>query len=245
MKYLQTRILKILPVILFTFFSTPASSQSLSYRLAQADSLFGVKQYTQSFAIYDALLSVHQYSPAMLLKMAFIQEGLGKVSRSLFYLSLYYQTTGDEQALAKMQELAAKHKLEGYQNPQRDQFYFQWKKLRYSVAGVLLAFAIFFGAVVYRQKKSGRKPITAWIVQMIFLLLLATHLHFPLKEDSVIVADANTYLMSGPSAGASVIAVVGEGNKLRVRQKKDVWLEVEWFDKPAYVRENRVLTVAL
>jgi len=61
----------------------------------------------------------------------------------------------------------------------------------------------------------------------------------------VLITSGNTYLMSGPSAGASVTAVVNEGHKLRVLNKKDVWLEVQWFDKPVYVKESRVTPITL
>jgi hypothetical protein len=27
--------------------------------------------------------------------------------------------------------------------------------------------------------------------------------------------------------------------------KKDVWLEVEWFDKPVYIKEDRVTPISL
>ncbi|MBK7650109.1 MAG: hypothetical protein IPJ20_04215 [Flammeovirgaceae bacterium] len=50
-----------------------------------------------------------RYTPAMLLKMAYIQEGLGRISQSIYYLQLYYKATNDEQALSKIEELATKH----------------------------------------------------------------------------------------------------------------------------------------
>jgi uncharacterized protein YgiM (DUF1202 family) len=75
--------------------------------------------------------------------------------------------------------------------------------------------------------------------------LLAVNTNFPLQDSSVIVTSSNTYLMQGPSAGAKVVGIVNEGHKLRVLDKKDVWIEVEWMDKPVYIKENRVLPVAL
>jgi uncharacterized protein YgiM (DUF1202 family) len=51
--------------------------------------------------------------------------------------------------------------------------------------------------------------------------------------------------MSGPSAGANVVSLIKEGNKLKIKDKKDVWLKVEWLDKDVYIKEQQVLPVAL
>src|SRR5690349_2721164 len=83
--------------------------------LQRADSLFQQKRYTQSFEIYNTLFQSHRYSPAMLLKMAYVQEGLNRISQSAYYLNLYYLATQDESALTKLGELADKYRLEGYE----------------------------------------------------------------------------------------------------------------------------------
>ncbi len=245
MKNIQTGILKILIIIALTFFSESTQAQIFSRQLAYADSLFKVKQYTQSLEIYEEVLAAKQYSPSMLLKMAFIQEGLGKVSYSLYYLNLYYKATGDEQALEKMQELAAKNRLEGYENPESDQFYYQVSKYSYLVSLLLASIALFILMWIYTQKNKNKKPIGAVVMLMIFMVLLAVNVNYPLKDTTVMITSGNTYLMNGPSAGASVIGVVNEGHKLRLLDKKDVWLKVQWFDQPVYVKENRVTPITL
>ena len=122
MKNIQTRVLKILLLFAVTFAGHTIEAQIFTRQFAYADSLFKVKQYTQSLKIYEEVLASRQYSPSMLLKMAYIHEGLGNVSQGLYYLNLYYQATGDHQTLLKMQELAVKNRLEGYENPESDQF---------------------------------------------------------------------------------------------------------------------------
>ena len=42
----------------------------------------------------------------MLLKMAYIQEGLNHVGQALYYLNLYYLASKDKSVLGKMEELA-------------------------------------------------------------------------------------------------------------------------------------------
>lgn len=245
MKNIQTRILKILLLIAVTFSAHNAFAQLFSRQLAYADSLFKVKQYTQSMSVYEEVLAARQYSPSMLLKMAYIEEGLGKISKSLYYLNLYYLATGDDQTLVKMQELANKNRLEGYQHPESDQFYYYMNKYGYLISLTLTSFSLFALAWLYVQKKRSKNPIGAVVMLMIFLVLLAVNVNFPLRDSTVMITTGRTYLMSGPSAGANVIGVVNEGHKLRMLNKKDVWIEVQWFDQPVYVKENRVTSIAL
>src|ERR1041385_4283576 len=100
MKNLQTWFLKFIVIITFFFFCQCSNAQS--QKIIQADSLFRAKQYMQSLEVYQSLFSEQRYSPAMLLKMAYIQEGLGKIGQTLYYLKLYHVATDDEQALRKI-----------------------------------------------------------------------------------------------------------------------------------------------
>ncbi len=245
MKNIQTRVLKILLLFAVTFTGHSIEAQIFTRQFAYADSLFKVKQYTQSLKIYEEVLAARQYSPSMLLKMAYIHEGLGNVSQGLYYLNLYYQATGDHQTLLKMQELASKNRLEGYENPESDQFYYQLNKYGYLISLLLATAALFSIAWMYSLKRKNRNPIAAIIMMMILLVLLVVNVNFPFKNAEVMIANGTTYLMSGPSAGADVIAVVEAGHKLKRTNKKDVWLEVQWFDKPVYVKQSRVTPIAL
>src|SRR5882762_9738528 len=112
MKNLQTWFLKF--VITVPFFFSFLSGGAQSQKIKLADSLFRSKQYTQSLELYQALFTSGDYSPAMLLKMAYIQEGLGKIGQTLYFLTLYHLATDDDQALRKTEELAAKFRLSGY-----------------------------------------------------------------------------------------------------------------------------------
>lgn len=245
MKNIQTGILKILLLFIVSFIAQQTQAQIFSRRLAYADSLFRVKQYTQSLKIYDEVLAAKQYSPSMLLKMAFIHEGLGKASKSLYYLNLYYLATGDDQTLLKMQELAARSKLQGYENPDTDQFWYHVNKYGYLISLLLANVVLFTLAWIYTRRLKSKKTMGEMITLVIFLVLLAVNVNYPMKDSTVMIASGNTYLMSGPSAGANVIGVVNEGHKLRMLNKKDVWLEVEWLDQPVYVKENRVTHITL
>src|SRR3954469_12839623 len=122
MKKMQRSYLKIL-LVFITLIITPfqaSKAQTSSYRLKIADSLYQTKKFTQSFEHYREILNQKQYTPAMLLKMAYIQEGLGNIGEAMYYLNLYFLVTNDKSALEKMEELAHKFNLQGYETTDAD-----------------------------------------------------------------------------------------------------------------------------
>src|SRR5688500_9317335 len=105
-------------IILFLLALSVGSQQAYSQptnQLQKADSLFAQHQYTEAFKIYQQLLHRQEkYSPQMLLKMAFIQEGLKNYTQALYFLHLYHTKYPSRLALRKIEELARAHKLTGY-----------------------------------------------------------------------------------------------------------------------------------
>jgi hypothetical protein len=239
---MQTKILKILLILLFPIF---CSGQSAHQKIKRADSLYQAKQYTQSYAIYQSLLAQNQYSPAMLLKMAFIQEGLGHQGLCLYYLNLYQHDSDDQQAVAKMEELANKHRLDGYQSSDGSRFIHFSQKNSLQITGGLCVLIFLFFALLFYQKRKGNNIVVAMLFLIFFSTLLFVVTNWGGKPSQVIVSSGATYLMSGPSAGASVTAILDDGHRLTVQDKKDVWLKVKWKDRDAYVKGNNVLPVKL
>src|SRR4249920_2353850 len=92
-------------------------------KIKQADSLFKAKQYTQSLELYQSVFNEKKYTPAMLLRMAYINEGLGKVGATLYFLKIYYLATGYDHAQKKTEELAAKFKLTVYEEDNSNRLY--------------------------------------------------------------------------------------------------------------------------
>ncbi len=223
------------------------SNSDLSTKaLISADSLYAAKQYTQAFELYQSLYKSGHYSPAMLLKMAHIQEGLNHLGESLFYLNIYFLASDDHQALKKMEELAKKNNLEGYETSETTKI-FMWLQEEYTTLALAIAsMALFLLALMYYQHtKSQVKPSLTGILLVTVLAILFVHINFSKKESRGIVADSQTYLMSGPSAGASVVAIIGEGHQLEIEGKKDVWLHVRWKEKDAWIRETRLRAITL
>jgi len=242
MKNLQTWFLKFLISISFFFSYQVGEAQSQKIKLA--DSLFRSKQYTQSLEVYQSLFNEKRYSPAMLLKMAYIQEGLGKIGQTLYCLKLYHLASDDEQALHKMEELAVKFKLSGYEANDASRFQ-QWidKKIiivQLGLAGILLLVSY----VIFIERKKEKK---SWLAAVVVIVVSASifYLNNFYSSSSVIVGNDRTYLMEGPSSGAPVAGILEEGNQLQLLGHTDVWLKVKWMDKIVYVRNSSVLKVML
>ena len=238
---MQTRISIILSVLLFSFSALAQEPE----KLKAADSLFSAKQYTQSSAIYDSILSKKSYSAAMLLKMAFIQEGLNHTGLCLYYLNLYQKASDDQQAAAKMEELAEKHRLEGYRPTELSSLYHFFEKNNLSItrlfgALIILSFSI---ALVQKKKKNSLK-VPVFMVVLFSICLFATA-NWTSPPEMSIVLHNRTYLMGGPSAGAAVVDIIGEGHRMTILGKKDIWLRVKWRGKDAYVKENNLLPIVL
>jgi hypothetical protein len=237
-------ILIIAAFVLINF--SPLQAQPSKQITTAADSLFHARQYSQSFELYKAILEQHYYSPSMLLKMAYIQEGLGHLGRSLYYLNLYYQATDDKQALYKMEEIAEKNKLEGYASTETSRMFILLKENYVRIVAVLAAIITFlFALLIYYRVRLHQQPYFTAFMLLLVMGVLFAHINFSRQTSTGIVSIPTTYLMSGPSAGASVVSIVGEGHKLEITGKQDVWLKVRWLDKDAYIKQNSILPLQL
>ncbi|MBI1770296.1 MAG: hypothetical protein HYR67_18150 [Bacteroidetes bacterium] len=242
MKNLQTSILKIIAYSFLFFCACTAYAQNA--KIKEADSLFKAKQYIQSLEHYQSVFDEKKYTPAMLLKMAYINEGLGKIGSTLYFVKLYYLASEDEQALKKAEEIAAKFKLSGYEvnDASRLQRWIAKNTLLIQMILILALFGIAF--IIFTQRKQNQKPWGAFTALVLVMGMLFYSNNF-YSLNSVIVTSDKTYLMDGPSAGAHVIAVISEGSLLHSMGREDVWLKVKWIDKEAYVKENAVKELSL
>jgi len=245
---MQNSFLKNLITFLLIIFILPISlwGQSHNSPLARADSLFQQKRYTQSFELYRSVFDQHQYTPAMLLKMAYIEEGLNRIAQSAYYLNLYYLVTQDEAAELKLDELSQKYQLEGYEINETDHLFARYRQYELEITLGLSSLLVFlFMLVIVQRLRFHKRPHVAWSLLILVSLLLLSHLNFGNGRPKAIISKNNTYIMTGPSAGASVIAVVRDGHRVKIKGKKDVWIRVEWGDATGYIKESNVLIVTL
>ena len=232
---------------LFFFLHTshPILGQISGFRLQQADSLYIDKKYTQSLEHYKTILSQDQYTPAMLLKMAYIEEGLNHIGPALYYLNLYYVVSNDKTVLTKMEELATRYNLEGYENSDADQAFTFYRDYHFHITLALGVIVIFFVSLAFSISRKGRRPIATGVLTAVILLVLFVHVNIGGKISLGVVGSSNTFLMQGPSPGAALVEVVNEGHRVEIIGKKDVWVEILWDGVPAYIKEGNLLPVEL
>lgn len=217
----------------------------LKGQLAEADSLFKLQKYTESFEIYEQLLADnHEASPQMLMKMAYIKEGLGDYSEALIYLNKYFLQTSDKHAQNKMQELAEEHSLKGY--ALSDTTFFKGLVNKYYVEFNILLFSIalfLIGIVCYRKFKSGSNATPYAVSVVVVLLIFFWVTNFELSDNLGIITENHAYLMTGPSAGADLVEVVQKGHRLRVLSEEGIWVKVDWNGQEAYIRSKMIKPV--
>jgi hypothetical protein len=245
---MQSAYLKIvLPAIILTITAfCQASAQVSSFRLKTADSLYAKKMYTQSFEHYEEILRQKQYTPAMLLKMAYIQEGLDNIGKAMYYLNLYFLVTNDKTAQEKMEELADRYGLEGYETTDADRFLTFYHNYYRQISIALAGLSVFMLSLVFFTRlRLHRRPVASGIVLFIFLTALFIHLNFAGRARTGIISNSQTYVMDGPSPGASLVTITTDGHRVELVGKKDVWMKILWDGRIAYVRENSLLPVQL
>jgi tetratricopeptide (TPR) repeat protein len=224
-------------LVIFSASGVPAGQ--LNDELRHADSLFAEKKFTQSLERYEHLLSQGYESPAMLLRMAYIEEGLQQYARALYYLNRYYRLHPDKMVWQKIAALAAQQKLSGYD---MSLFWHGVSVYRVKrVQAVLINLAVV--AVIAVMLWLYRKPVVkrSLIVLQIFavgLLLLQLNMRLP---QFAIVAENGVPVMSGPSAGADVVGRVDSGNRLKVLGRADVWVKVADRNLTGYIRSANLL----
>lgn len=250
MRLTQKRVLKIVgaALLIALFASTHSLAQNavFGYRLKMADSLYTKKQYTQSLELYREIFKQHSYSPAMLLRMAYIEEGLGQNAMAIYYISLYYELTHDETALAKMEDMAVRYNLSGYEASRTDHIRALIAEAKPAIITVLTSIcALLIAIMFYTVRKKKIKPFISFSFFILTVILLVSFTNRNLTPLNGITLNAPAYLMSGPSSAATVVGIVPDGHRLPIAGRRDVWVRVKWRDGYAYLKENQVLEVKL
>ena len=216
-------------------------------KVVQADSLFDQHKYTESFQLYqEALEQNHVTSPAMLLKMAFIKEGLSDYSNALYYLNLYYLQTHNKRALRKMEEIAKEYSLFGYNYTDKEFFMNFFYRYYLQIVLFIAAFTfLIFSYLVYKKRKLHARPGMSIINLIIAIIVLFFILNFGRSYRAGIIVNQNAYLMEGPSSGSDLKEIVNKGHRVRILGHEDVWVKISWMDDVAYIRETQIREIEL
>ena len=243
MQKIQKLVFKfVLSVGLFVLFSCAIMAKNPSEVLKSADSLFKEKKYTEALSVYQNVFDMGVESPSMLLKMAFITEALNNHASALYYLNHYYLKTTDRSALAKMEEVANKHHLMGYDSSDKDLFltwyYRYYDQLVWSVLGIV--FLLFLIIIRDTFIKKEKVPYTKGIVMIFFTASLFYLVNFGLSYNKGIIVNPATYIMNGPGAGSGVMDISDNGHRVSILGKEDVWLKIEWKKDVGYIKKRSI-----
>ncbi|QHT68719.1 tetratricopeptide repeat protein [Rhodocytophaga rosea] len=221
--------------------------QSYTYQIQQADSLFERGDFTGSLKLYEQILSQSgKASPGILLKMAYIYEGLEDYTQALYYLSVYYSFRPSQQAIDQMKNIASRHNLTGYEFKDADFFMVLYERYYvYITSALMLICTILLASMIGRKLRRQYVPSRHMIGLILFLIIVFAFLNITFRYKSVkaIIAHDNVYLMSAPSAGASLISILPKGHRLDINNQQDIWLEIVWNEQIAYVRQQNVLMI--
>ncbi|MFC4870283.1 tetratricopeptide repeat protein [Negadavirga shengliensis] len=205
--------------------------------LQKADSLFTAKKYKEALVLYEELLDDQAYSPAMLLKMAFITEGVGDYPKASFYLSKYYEHNPNPRVINKIKELTNQGNLVGYDISDRDRFFKMLVDYKQEITAsfALLMLTFLICVFVFPHKKSG-----FYMPAIICLTLAFFSNNFLKLPDRAIVTGSPTLIMDQPTAGGNLVRRVDAGHRVIIRDAKDIWYEIKWGDKRAYIKKENV-----
>ncbi len=225
----------------FTSFQS-AYSQDLESELEKGDSLFKERKFTQSLEVYESIYeNTGLATPAMLLKMAYSQEAMGNLSNALIYLHDYYKMSSDKKVLEKMNELAQVNGLQGYETNDFQQFVKVVNDYKVLITTVLLAFALLILSMIFRKIKKHQEKSPGLAAGLVLVLaLIVFFVNFAGPKDMAIITGDDSYVMSGPSAAAELVEVIGQGHKVEVVSKNDIWYQIKWRGETAYIRENNL-----
>lgn len=226
-------------IILLVFLQS-FNCQANTIDLQKADSLFNTNNYQEAMTVYENLLQNEEvFSPAMLLKMAYISEGKGDFSKASFYLAKYYDINPNPRVITKIKTLTEQPNLVGYELTDWDRFFKFTSDLQQEITLVFLGFLLISMILLLIFKQKADKP-KYYIPSLILILLVFISNNF-LKESSTgIVTGSPTIIMDKPTAGGKMIKNVDPGHRVIIKSSKDIWYEIEWGKQKAFVKKESI-----
>ena len=227
---IKTRIL-----IFFLLFVTTNILANEKYLLNEGDSLFQLRKYVDAKKIYENLYYEKNYfSDAMLLKLSFIEEGIGNYEKALIYLSKHYYQTHNKETSTKIKSIAKKNELIGFEQNDLSLILNAYNKNIYLIHSILVIILVLYLII------GEKKDISYHIRFMIISVLVLAIMNFNLTKKQGIVDQDNTYIMNGPSSGSDVYSIIKKGNKLKISKEYSIWYEVIFENKKKYIRKKNI-----
>lgn len=233
-------------VLLFFLFLSAAieatQAQKVTPRLRQADSLFAAGQVEQAYPLYRHVREREGLqSGRQLLRMAYVQEGLGHYPAALYYLSLAQAWQPRHSTWRKMAALAQEHRLTGYPTTWRQTLSITVQRYYYRLLQLLLGLAVVGGTLLLLRRRTADRAW--WLAYGLYLGGVVLFLNLLAPARIGLVARPRAPLMAGPSAGATWLTTAAAGDRFEVRGQQDIWYRVQWQGRDAYIRRPDLLLV--
>jgi hypothetical protein len=225
--------------IFFLLFLQSIHCQANVPQLLVADSLFQQRSYKEAMEIYQLNFQLGIYSPSMLLKMAFISEGIGDNENATLYLSKYYDLSPNPQTITKIKSLTGQTELIGYEVSDGMRFVLFLVEYKEIIVAALTLFLIMSLIFLWSKGKKLTEARFYWPSVILITLIFATN-NFLKAPNAALVTNSPTLIVSKPSAGGELVDLVEPGHRVKIRASKDIWYEVEWKEKIAYIRKDNV-----
>jgi len=204
--------------------------------------LFRAGAYEQAYPFYRQVLrDGRQASPQLLLRMAYVQEGLGHYPAALYYLNLAQVRQPRHTTWHKITELAQHQRVTGYPDSWRQSLLITFQRYYYRLLQLLLIGAVVGGTLLLIRRRTFTHGW--WLGYAVYLGLVATFLNVLAPSQAGIVASSHAALMGGPGAGAAWLTTAAAGDRLVVRGQRDIWYQVEWRGQAAYIRRSDLLLI--
>jgi hypothetical protein len=208
-------------------------------QLLVADSLFAQRSYKEALEIYQLNYQLGIYSPSMLLKMAFITEGIGDKENATLYLSKYYDLSPNPQTITKIKSLTGQSELVGYEVSDAMRFVLFLVEFKEIIVGGLTLTLVISLIFLWSKGDKLTEARFYWPSALLISFIFVTN-NFLKSQNAALVTKSPTLIVSKPSAGGEKVDMVEPGHRVKILASKDIWYEVEWKEKIAYIRKDNV-----
>ncbi|WP_139827938.1 SH3 domain-containing protein [Marivirga sericea] len=201
--------------------------------------MYEKKQYISAIKIYEKIYNAGNTSPAMLLKLARIEEGMGNDGKSIYYLENYYQITKDEKVIDYLKKTSENKNTVGFDyglTYKADLFYKDWKIHFQSFFSIIIIFGL---GMMIKNRDSTHKKRNYFVLASLPLLVLGFLNNYEGKSEAIIT-ETPSYLLEGPSSGANLVDKVTVPAKIQVNQEVDVWSKITFENKKAYIKTSQI-----
>lgn len=78
-----------------------------------------------------------------------------------------------------------------------------------------------------------------WPSVILITVIFLTN-NFLKGPNTAIITKSPTLIMSKPTAGGDPVDLVEPGHRVKIKSTKDIWYEVEWKNKTAYIKKDHL-----